>query len=108
MHPKIEARRRKVEVTRRTDSLRSQKEAILRDLRVAREALRTIRGDFMNTPSVDALVSSADEILKAVEEIDVCGDEERIRTCDALFSSSSKFVESVQRTVSAARAIMPD
>jgi hypothetical protein len=108
MHPKIEARRKKVEIAHQINSLKLEKVVILQNLHAIRDALLATGGDYMNTPSIKALASSAENILKTIEEIDVYEDESHIMRCTALFGSSTKFIESVRRTLSAANSVMPE
>ncbi|HYG88767.1 MAG TPA: hypothetical protein VD978_21170 [Azospirillum sp.] len=108
MHPRIEARRKAVESAQQLQSLEQRRETLLHDLRTVRDGLRQIRGDGMNLPTVATLAASADTIINTIEEIDVHGDDEHRKTCLAFFDSSRTFVESAQRTLSAARSVMPD
>lgn len=108
MHPKIEARRQAVAITRQITALERDRDALLHDLRDVRDALLRMSGGYMNLPTVAALAASADRMLETISEIDVHGDEDHVKTCLAFFESSLNFVESAKRTLSAAQGIMPE
>ena len=102
MHPKIEARRKTVDVARRVRDFEHDRDMVLLELRHIRHALRGISID---KSTIDNFLLAVDRIGEALINVDVSDDDDHNEKCQNLILSSRKFIESAKRTIAAAANI---
>ena len=105
MHPKIEIRRKSVEIARRAKGFERDRDLVLHELMDVREALGGIEGAYIDRSTIDNFLLAIDRIVDTLDSVHVTDDESHSEICENLILSSRKFIESAKRTIAAAENI---